>query len=188
MMKQGDIKNEIDPIGVRAARVPEQVYPYTAGLVGGLLGGLAMIPVALVYGLISGRGIWYPVNLIAATLIPAWQHATAAQLAQFHWDGLILGLLIHLFMSGLLGLVFAIMMPALPKTPVFWAFVIGPVLWAGAVFAGLPLLNPIMAKTIDLPSFAIANIIYSLVLGLTVARTPKIYLNDQVHNSFRSWW
>jgi hypothetical protein len=31
-----------------------------------------------------------------------------------------------------------------------------------------------MAKNIDLLSFAIANIIYSLVLGLWVIRTPKI--------------
>jgi hypothetical protein len=57
---------------------------------------------------------------------------------------------------------------------VFWAFAVGPILWAGAIFAGLPLLNPVMAKNIDLLSFAIANIIYSLVLGLWVIRTPKI--------------
>jgi hypothetical protein len=158
---------------VRAERIPATVYPYSAGVIGGLLGGLAMIPVALVYGMLSGRGIWYPVNLIAATLLPQWQQASPAQLAQFRPEGLLIGLLIHLAMSVALGFTFAIMLPALPWTPIFWAFAVGPILWAGAVFAGLPLLNPIMARYIDLPSFAVANIIYSLVLGLWVARTPK---------------
>lgn len=175
-------------VGHDARRIPEAIYPYSSGVRGGLLGGLAMIPVALMYGLVSGRGIWYPVNLIAATLIPAWQQTTAVQLAQFYWNGLIVGLFIHLCMSVLLGLIFAIMMPALPRSPIFWAFVIGPILWAGAVYAGLPLLNPIMAQYIDLPSFAIANIAYSVVLGVAITRTKKVNLNSPASAGFRSWW
>ena len=77
-------------------------------------------------------------------------------------------------MALALGLVFAVMLPALPWNPVFWALAVGPVLWATAIFAWLPLINPVMAKYIDLPSFAIANIIYSLVLGFWVIKTPKI--------------
>lgn len=161
---------------LREERIPAVIYPYTAGIKGGLFGGLAMIPVALIYGILSGHGIWYPVNLIAATVFPAWQNASPAQMAQFHPEGLLVGLLIHLAMASLLGVLFAIMLPALPWTPVFWAFAIGPILWAGAVYAGLPLINPLMARYIDLPSFAIANILYSLVLGLYVVRTPKVHL------------
>ncbi len=155
------------------APIPAVIYPYEAGIRGGLLGGLAMIPVALIYGLLSGHGIWYPVNLIAATFIRSWQHASPSQLAQFSIEGLLIGLATHLAMSMILGFIFAVMMPALPKTPLFWAFIIAPFLWGGAVFAGLPLLNPVMAQFIDLPSFAIANIIYALVLGAYVAQTPK---------------
>lgn len=172
-----DVQNHpsgIESIEREILRIPAEVYPYSAGIKGGLLGGLAMIPVALIYGMISGHGIWYPVNLIAATFIPAWQHANLALLAQFSPSGLLIGLLTHLVMSVLLGFLFAVMMPALPRTPLFWAFVIGPCLWAGALYAGLPLFNPIMAQYVDLPSFAIANIVYSLVLGLSVARTRKI--------------
>ncbi len=158
----------------RAGRVPAQVYPYTTGIAGGLLAGLAMIPVALIYGLISGNGVWYPVNLIAATLIRSWQHASLAQLMQFNLAGLVVGLALHLLVAVLLGLVFAILLPTFPGNPVAWAFIAGPVLWAGATFTALPLLNPIMAQYINWPSFAIANIIYSLVIGAWVARTPKI--------------
>ena len=155
-------------------RVPARVYPYAAGFYGGLLGGLVMIPVAIGYGLVSGHGIWYPVNLIAATLIRAWQQESPEQLAQFNLLGLILGLAIHIVMSTGLGLLFAVMLPTLPGPPLLWAFLVGPILWFGAVYAGLPLFNPVMARYIDLPSFALANILYSLVLGTWVARTPKI--------------
>ncbi len=155
-------------------RIPTRVYPYSAGIVGGLAGGVGMIGVGLVYGLLSGRGVWYPVNLIAATLIRSWQTASPEQLAQFNLGGLEFGLGIHLLMSMGLGLAFAILLPTLPGRPLLWAFVVGPILWAGAVFAGLPVLNPVMARLVDLPSFAVANIVYSLILGTWVARTPKV--------------
>lgn len=167
--------------------IPATIYPYAAGIRGGLLGGLAMIPVALAYGLISSHGVFYPVNLIAATLIPAWQRATQAQLELPSLGGLLLGLGIHLLMSVLLGFLFAVMLPALPRSPIFWAFVVGPCLWGGAVFAGLPLLNPVMARLIDLPSFALANILYSLVLGLTVTHAPKILARDLSATDFLPW-
>lgn len=155
-------------------KVPALVYPYSAGVLGGLWGGLAMIPVALAYGIISGRGIWYPVNLIAATLIRSWQQASVDQLMQFSIAGLVVGLSIHLVMAVLLGLAFAILLPTMPGSPILWALIVGPILWAGAIFVGLPLFNPMMAQYIDWPSFAVANIVFSLVLGGWVNRTPKI--------------
>lgn len=158
----------------RTVRVPATVYPYSAGVYGGLLGGLAMIPVALGYGLASGHGIWYPVNLIAATLIRSWQQQAPEELSQFSGLGLFIGLAIHIIMSTGLGLLFAILLPTLPGRPLYWAFLVGPILWFGAVYAGLPLFNPVMARNVDLVSFALANLLYSLVLGTWVARTPKV--------------
>lgn len=168
----------VDPansiISAQTHRVPEMVYPYSAGVFGGLLGGLGMLPFAIAYGLMSGNGVWYPVNLIAATILRNWQPASPAQLAEFSIAGLIVGLALHILMSTILGLSFAVILPTLPGSPIFWAIVVGPILWAGAVFAGLPLLNPVMARLVDLPSFALANLSYGLILGITVARTPKI--------------
>ncbi len=158
----------------QARRVPSHVYPYSAGVYGGLAGGLVMALVGLIYGLISRNGIWYPLNLIAATAIRSWQSAPLAQLQQFSTAGLLVGLAIHLLMSTALGLMFAILLPTLPGSPYLWALLVGPILWASAIFAGLPLINPVMARLVDLPSFAVANIVYSLVLGFWVARTPKI--------------
>jgi hypothetical protein len=178
MVNQNDRYQNMDNAGrqntLEVIRVPALMYPYSAGVYGGLWSGLAMIPVALAYGILSGRGIWYPVNLIAATLLRSWQQASANQLVQFSLPGLAVGLSIHLFMAIFLGLTFAILLPTLPGSPILWAFIIGPLLWAGAIFAGLPLFNPVMAQFIDWPSFAAANIVYSLVLGGWVNRIPKV--------------
>ncbi len=160
-----------------ALGVPEFVYPISAGIYGGLLGGLAMIPFALIYGLLSGKGIWFPVNLIAATVIRAWQHYSPEQLAAFHISGLVVGLTIHAIMSAGLGVAFATLLPTLPGRPLYWALIVGPLLWFGATFAGLPLLNPVMHGLIDWPSFGLANVSYSLVLGAWVARTSKVRAN-----------
>lgn len=154
--------------------VPAMVYPYSAGIVGGLLGGLAMVVVALIYGFLSGKGPWYPVNLIGATLLRNLQNAPPEVFQQFNLAALISGLGIHLVISVTLGLLFALVLPTLPGTPYLWAIIVGPLLWLSATLVALPLLNPVMQTYVDWPSFAIAHIAYSLVLGWWVARTPKV--------------
>src|SRR5207244_6643137 len=39
----------------------QRVRPATAGLCGGLLGGLLMPAPAITWGLLNGHGVWYPV-------------------------------------------------------------------------------------------------------------------------------
>ncbi len=51
-------------------RMPEQVHPISAGIKGGIIGGLVMPLPALAYGYFSGHGIWYPVNLLAGMVLP----------------------------------------------------------------------------------------------------------------------
>jgi hypothetical protein len=154
--------------------VSAHVYSIESGVVGGALGGAAMVLVAIAYGLLSGRGIWYPVNLIAAVVIRGWQNASPELFTQFNPTGLIFGVTIHLIMSAIIGLLFALLLPTLPGPPFIWAFVVGPVLWFGAYFGVLPLVNPVMVHNIDLPSFFYAHVFYSLVLGWWVQRSPQI--------------
>ena len=75
----------------RAARprtpLPERVHPYTAGALGGATGGVVMAGTAVVYGLVSGHGIWYPVNLLAGMVLPGMASETIQQVEQFNLVG-----------------------------------------------------------------------------------------------------
>ncbi|MBI3943272.1 MAG: hypothetical protein HY326_09690 [Chloroflexi bacterium] len=153
---------------------PSQVYPLSSGALGGALGGTAMVLVAILYGLVSGKGIWYPVNLIATVGLRELQRMPGETLGQFHPDGLIFGLVVHYGMSLVLGVLFVLLLPTLPGFPVLWAVILGPAMWMVATFLVLPLVNPLMATLVDWPSFLIANVVFSLFMGWWIWRTPKI--------------
>ena len=161
-------------VSVDELSVPAWVYPYRAGIIGGALGGVAMIVVALIYGLTSGQGVWLPVNLIGATIVRNLQIAPLDQLSSFNLVALIVGLTLHMGLSIGLGLIFALLLPTFPGPPLLWAIIIGPLLWTLASVLILPLLNPVMAQNVDHLSFFVAHVVYSIVLGLWIARTPKV--------------
>lgn len=162
---------------------PPWVYPYRAGIIGGLLGGAALALVGVLYGLISGIGPWLPVNLVAATVLRHMQSQPVELLKQFDALALIVGTVIHLLMSVGLGLIFSFILPAMPGRPLYWGPVIGPVLWVGATVAVLPLINPVMAANVEWVSFALANILYGLVLGWWIDRMPMIHVEETRHLS-----
>jgi hypothetical protein len=97
---------------------PTHAFPYTAGLVGGALGGVAMVIPAVIYGFLSGDGVWYPVNLVAATLMREMQGMPHQQLVAINPSALVLGLAIHMTVASTIGLLFALLLPTLPGRPV----------------------------------------------------------------------
>src|SRR5580704_4610243 len=58
------------PVAPDLARawLPLETYPVSAGIKGGLAGGVAMAALACSYGLLKAGSIWYPINLLAATV------------------------------------------------------------------------------------------------------------------------
>ena len=50
------------------ALLPLETYPVSAGIKGGLAGSVAMAVLACLYGLLKQGSIWYPINLLAATV------------------------------------------------------------------------------------------------------------------------
>jgi hypothetical protein len=154
--------------------VPAMVHSVRTGAIGGALGGVAMALVAIGYGLISGIGPWLPVNVIAATFLRDLQTASIDQLSQFNLAALIIGLLMHAVLSIGLGILFVLILPTLPGTPIIWALTVGPLLWIIATILTLPLLNPVMTHIVDVPSFVVAHVAYGLVMGIYVARAKKV--------------
>src|SRR5258706_11308150 len=50
------------------AWLPLRTHPVSAGVRGGLAGGVAMAALACTYGLLKAGSIWYPINLLAASV------------------------------------------------------------------------------------------------------------------------
>src|SRR5262245_40516212 len=56
---------EIGEAGPRA-RLPIEISPCSAGVKGGIVGGIAMAFLAVLYGVLFHGSVWYPINLLAA--------------------------------------------------------------------------------------------------------------------------
>lgn len=153
---------------------PASIYPYRAGVVGGLIGGVAMAIVGVIAGMVIGRGPWYPINLLAAIALRNFQTMNPEQLSVFSLSGLFVGAVLHLTLSIVIGLLFAILLSALPGHPLIWSLIAGGVLWVIADVVLLLPLNPIMARLVNVPSFIIAHLVYTIILGLWVSRYEKV--------------
>src|SRR5262245_54016736 len=83
-------------------RLPQAVQPISAGLKGGLVGGAVMPVPALLWGLLSGHGLWYPINLLAGMVLPGVGRMSIPELQQFHATLLLVALVIHVMMSAVI--------------------------------------------------------------------------------------
>ena len=157
---------------LQRARLPLEIYPISAGVKGGLAGSVAMAVLAMLYGVISGHGIWYPINLLSAGFFPA--RVTTEQIAAFHWDALIIAAILHLMCSLLVGLLYGAALPMFPRRPVLFGGVIAPILWSGLIHIMLEALDPALKQRIDWLWFVVSQIGFGIVAGIIVSRQQRI--------------
>lgn len=155
------------------ARLPLEIYPISAGVKGGLAGSVAMAFFAMLYGIVSGRGVWYAVNLLSAGFFPA--RATIEQIAQFHWDALLIAAVVHLLCALLVGLLYGVALPMFPRRPILLGGVIAPFLWTGVLHSILEALDPVLNQRIDWVWFVISQIGFGIVAGIVVSRQERIH-------------
>ncbi|HTW61255.1 MAG TPA: hypothetical protein VMD55_05555 [Terracidiphilus sp.] len=156
------------------AHLPLETYPVISGIKGGIAGGVAMILPALLYGWIAQHSIWYPVNLLGGAGVAHWAHPTTAEIAAFHWQGLIVAIVIHSLTCVLVGLLYGAMLPMLPRHPVLLGGILAPVLWTGILHAFMGVINPALDARIQWGWFLVSQVVYGVVAGLVVARQGKI--------------
>ena len=159
---------------VPRAWLPVEIYPISAGIKGGLAGGAAMALLAGVYGILSGHGIWYPMNLLVAGLIPEMANESAAQIGAFSLQRLLLAVPLHLLISLMVGLLYGAMLPMLPRHPVLLGGFAGPLLWSGMIYGMLAFINPVMNQHIDWRWFVLSQVGFGIVAGLVVAVQERI--------------
>jgi hypothetical protein len=154
------------------ARLPVAIYPVAAGVKGGVVGGIVMAILAIMYGVISKHGIWYPINLLSAGFFSG--RDTTAQLVQFHLDGFVVAVFLHLFVSLLVGLLYGATLPMIPRRPILLGGLIAPILWSGLLHGTLDLIDPILNRRVDWPWFVASQIGFGIAAGIVVSRQEKI--------------
>src|SRR5208282_4036746 len=126
------------------ALLPLETYPVSAGIKGGLAGSVAMAVLGCLFGVLKEGSIWYPINLLAATLYTQSAHLSVASLKAFHLDMFLVATGIHLFTSLLVGLLYGAMLPMIPHRPILLGGLVAPILWTGLLHSVLELLNPLL--------------------------------------------
>ena len=160
--------------GGHRTRVPVEIQPYSAGVRGGIVGGIAMAVLALAYGLIVQRSLWYPINLLAAVAMPALAHASLAELRAFSLLALVIGTIVHGLVSVLVGLLYAVILPMLPRRHMLWGGLIAPLLWTGLLWAVLGIVDPTLGARVDWPWFVVSQIAFGVAAGIVVARAHPL--------------
>jgi mono/diheme cytochrome c family protein len=162
-------------------QLPEKVHPVSAGMKGGILGGLLMPIPAMIWALSSGHSIWFPVNLLAGLVLPGLPDMPRAELLHqleiFHPWGLVCGIILHAMMSigfGLIGGVLLPTLPPIPGGPLVFGSVILPLLWSGASHSLMNLVNPLMSEFVDWPWYVASQLVYGLATSLVILRSEKI--------------
>jgi hypothetical protein len=156
------------------ALLPLETYPVSAGIKGGLAGAVAMAVLACLYGLLKQGSIWYPINLLAATVYTQSLQLGTTSLTSFHLISFLLATAIHLLTSLLVGLLYGAMLPMVPRRPIILGGIVAPILWTGLLHSILGLLNPLLDQRISWPWFVASQFAFGIVAGLVVVRQEQV--------------
>ncbi|MGC2110436.1 MAG: hypothetical protein WA655_13020, partial [Candidatus Korobacteraceae bacterium] len=156
-------------VQVQRAWLPVRTYPLSAGVKGGLAGGVAMAILAGIYGIAMYHSVWYPINLLAGTLYAPSATPSVEAMMHFRPDWFFFALAMHITMCLLVGLLYGAMLPLLPTRPVLLGGIIGPLLWTGLLYHILGFINPLLDQRINWWWFAVSQVGFGVVAGLVVA-------------------
>ena len=168
------------------AWLPLKTYPISAGIKGGIVGGVAMAVLACTYGLLQTGSIWYPINLLAATVYSQALAMGPSQLTTFHSGRFAIAVLLHGIGSVFVGLLYGAMLPMIPRRPIVLGGLIGPVLWSGLLYSIIELLDPLLAKYINWYWFIASQIAFGVVAGIVVMRQHSVPTDENLPFAIRA--
>ncbi|MEX0676970.1 MAG: hypothetical protein WD063_07835 [Pirellulales bacterium] len=153
-------------------RLPQKVHPISAGIKGGIAGGIVMPLPAMAYGLISQHGIWLPINLLAGLVLPGVDRMNLGELSQFYPTLLAIGLAIHVTVTLTFGLLYGVLLPTLPPIarPLAWGAVLMPLFWTAVSFLAASVVNPEVRQRVDWPWFIASQFVFGVVAAFVVMR------------------
>jgi hypothetical protein len=170
------------PIAPELLRVwlPLKTYPISAGVKGGVAGAVAMAVLACAYGVLKAGSIWYPINLLAATVYAQSLKLDTTELNSFHSASFAIALILHGMGSIFVGLLYGAMLPMFPRRPIILGGLIAPVLWSALLYSIMQLLNPLLATHINWFWFIASQIAFGVVAGFVVVRQQRVSTRENL--------
>jgi hypothetical protein len=175
----------VAPEQVRAW-LPLETYPVSAGVKGGLAGGVAMAVLACLYGLLKTGSIWYPINLLAAVVYAPSEVPSTAQFNSFHAGTFFIAMVLHAVTSILVGLLYGAMLPMFAHRPILLGGLIAPVLWSGLLYSIMDILNPVLGSHIDWSWFMASQFAFGVVAGFVVMRQSRVPTRENLPFAMRA--
>jgi hypothetical protein len=168
------------PVAPELARayLPLETYPVSAGVKGGLAGGVAMAVLAGLYGIIRQHSLWYPINLLAATIYAQGLRLSQESLHTFHFDSFAMACVIHLIVSLLVGLLYGAMLPMFPRRPIVLGGLVAPIVWTALLYNVMGILNPMLNERVDWKWFFASQVAFGIVAGLIVVRQERVQIGQ----------
>jgi hypothetical protein len=138
---------------------------WTGGAVSGVVAGIFMAMAAMVVSYMTGAGFWLPPKLIAGALL-------GVDVIIGGVGTVTLGLVIHMMMSALLGIIFAFFTSRVTQASHDFVFgvLFGVAVWAVMNYVGLPLVNSVMGDRVAM--MPLAWFVEHLVFGASLTLTP----------------
>ena len=172
---------------VQRAWLPLKIYPISAGVKGGLAGGVAMALIAMLYGLISHGSIWYPINLLAGSLYAPSAMPSVEEMLHFQLSMVSLRAR-HSPGNCRCWSVFctAPCCPCFPIAQSCWAESLRPLLWTGLLYHIIGFVNPLLDERINWWWFAVSQVAFGIVAGLVVVRQNKVWTSENLPLAMRA--
>lgn len=150
----------------------------TAGILGGIAGGLLMPIPAILWSLAERHGIWYPVNLLAAMVTQFDDVPITATLELYHADWFATALVVHTVLSISFGLAFALVLPRLPQipSPLAWGGLVFPLLWTAMSYSLMGVVNPVLQQYVNWPWFILSQFVFGIAAAIVVVRSEQIFI------------
>ena len=126
------------------------------GLVGGIVSGLVMGAFLMVVMAITGDSFFRPLELIGSIWYGAMTTGAAA---------IVLGLVTHVVMSAILGVLYALLIPYGRVDPLLQGLVYGAVVWFLAQIVVLPQVGAYISAGYPVWAFLLGHLPYGIGLG-----------------------
>lgn len=126
------------------------------GLIGGAVAGVVMGAFAMIAMAISGDGFFHPLELIGSIW---WGAATTGA------SVIVVGLLTHLAVAMILGLLYSYLFPFTKVEPVVQGVVYGAVVWFLAQIVVLPQVASYISDGFTVWMFLAAHLVFGVSLG-----------------------